>query len=128
VAANIGAIDVRVSVTVAVRGVAVTCSGTDNRGRTRVMGTVVTVAARVRIGRCTAMPTAPGGFGRNRRGNDSNQAENVEPRNHGNQNRNVMLTTRMLAAAIIRISEPSKVLNTRNIGTFTVPRDPHSVA
>jgi hypothetical protein len=37
------------------------------------------------------------------------------------QRRNVMLTIRTLAAAIIRISEPSKLLKTRNIGTLTVP-------
>jgi hypothetical protein len=40
------------------------------------------------------------------------------------QRRNVMLTTRMLAAAIISVSEPSKVLKTRNIGTLTVPEHP----
>jgi hypothetical protein len=40
------------------------------------------------------------------------------------QRRNVMLTIRMLAAAIIRISEPSKLLKTRNIGTLAVPEHP----
>jgi hypothetical protein len=37
------------------------------------------------------------------------------------QNRNVMPTTRMLAAAIIRISEPSILLRIRNIGTSWCP-------
>jgi hypothetical protein len=40
------------------------------------------------------------------------------------QNKNVMLTTRMLVAAIIRISEPLKLLITCNMGTLTVPRTP----
>ena len=35
-----------------------------------------------------------------------------------------MLATRMLAVAIIRISERSKLLKTRNIGTLTVPEHP----
>ena len=34
------------------------------------------------------------------------------------------LTTRMLAAAMIRISEPLKLLITFNIGTLTVPEHP----
>jgi hypothetical protein len=37
------------------------------------------------------------------------------------QSRNVMLATRMLAAAIIKISEPSKLLKTCNIGTSRCP-------
>ena len=40
------------------------------------------------------------------------------------QSRNVMLTIRMLETAIIIISEPSKLLKTRNIGTLTVPEHP----
>jgi hypothetical protein len=36
----------------------------------------------------------------------------------------VMLATRMLAVAIIRISERSKLLKTCNIGTLTVPEHP----
>jgi hypothetical protein len=35
-----------------------------------------------------------------------------------------MLTTKILAAAIIRISEPLKLLITCNIGTLTVPEHP----
>jgi len=35
-----------------------------------------------------------------------------------------MLTTRRLAAAIIRISEPLKLLKTGNIGTLAVPEHP----
>jgi hypothetical protein len=35
-----------------------------------------------------------------------------------------MLTTRMLAAAIIRISEPSKLLKKFSIGTLVVPEHP----
>ena len=38
-----------------------------------------------------------------------------------NQNRSVMLTIRTLAAVSIRISGPSKLLRTRNMGTLTVP-------
>jgi hypothetical protein len=40
------------------------------------------------------------------------------------QSKSVMLATRMLAVAIIRISEPSKLLKTLNIGTLTVPEHP----
>jgi len=40
------------------------------------------------------------------------------------QNRNVMLTTRMLAAAINRSSEALKLLKTRDIGTLMVPEHP----
>ena len=65
VAANIGAIGVQVSVTVAiVRGVIVTPSKTDNRGHTRTIRIAVN-AAIVRRSRSTAAPAAPGGFGRN---------------------------------------------------------------
>ena len=64
-AVNIGAISVQVSVTVAiVRGVIVTPSKTDNRGRTRAIRIAVN-AAIVRRSRSTAAPAAPGGFGRN---------------------------------------------------------------
>ena len=64
-APNIGAIGVRASVTVAiVRGVIVTPSKTDNRGRTRAIRIAVN-AAIVRRRRSTAAPVAPGGFGRN---------------------------------------------------------------
>jgi hypothetical protein len=38
-----------------------------------------------------------------------------------NQNRSVMLMIRTLAAVSIRISGPSKLLRTRNMGTLTVP-------
>jgi hypothetical protein len=38
-----------------------------------------------------------------------------------NQKRNVMPMTRMLAAASIRISDLSKVLRTRNMGTSLCP-------
>ena len=64
-AVNIGAISVQVSVTVAiVRGVIVTPSKTDNRGRTRAIRIAVN-AAIVRRSHGTAAPAAPGNFGRN---------------------------------------------------------------
>lgn len=44
---------------------------------------------------------------------------------HFVQNRNVKLTTRILAAAIIRISVPSKSLKARNIGALMVPDAPN---
>jgi hypothetical protein len=40
------------------------------------------------------------------------------------QSRNVMLATRILVAAINRISEPSKLLKTCSIGTLAVPEHP----
>jgi hypothetical protein len=40
------------------------------------------------------------------------------------QNRNVMLTARRLATAIIRISEPLKLLITCNMGTSWCPQTP----
>jgi hypothetical protein len=40
------------------------------------------------------------------------------------QSKSVMPATRMLAVAIIRISERSKLLKTCNIGTLTVPEHP----
>ena len=70
VAANIGAMGVRVSVTV-VWGVVVTLSKTDNRSRTRAIRIAVN-AAIVRRSYGTAAPAAPttmqaapSGFGRN---------------------------------------------------------------